>query len=274
MLIRELFEAINVSHHHNDVKNKLFNTILNNGDLLASIKKIVEDLSGYDINVQIKSMPKGDGSYVHDEKTLYINKPVIHHLVSAYEQYVKATSGKDTKKHDLIDKVNRLVTILLHEITHIIQLHKSIEPYEKSYVYNKQVVDKALTHLGLKSKKQRANYQGDKEDLNLKKLNVYLARLGDPNSEINMVVDRAQPEEITAYANQTASEIIATIPTDDKRFQKTQLRHALKQIKNSKNNLTKSIKDYKIVNKYSKKAHDKFFKLLYLNLMYYYDSIS
>jgi len=275
MLLRELVESITLSQYHHGIKNDLFNIVIKNGDILSYLKSKLNELSSTTVNVALKKMPKGDGAYVYDDNTLYINTPVIQNITRATKEYITATSSRDTKKHQLLDYINRLVAIFLHELTHVIQISKSEKPYEKSYVYNKSGVDKALTHLGLKSKKQRAAYQGDKDDLNLKKLNVYLARLGDPRSEINMAVDRAQPEEISAYANQTASEILATLDTDsDNRYQRTQLRNVLKKLKMSKNNLTKSIEDYKIVNKYSKKAHDKFFKQLYLQLMNYYDSIS
>lgn len=273
MFVRELFEAISLAKFQPIIQKELYNIITKNQDVLQYIKQKVMEITGVGIEVKVESMPKGDGSYVKETNTLTINSKVLKTIQVNLQKFLTAQSGKETLKHELNDSISRLTHIIVHESTHVIQLAKSGQPYEKSMVHNKSAVDNVMSKLGLKSKKQRANYQGDKEDLNLKKLNVYLARLGDPKSEINMVVDRAQPEEITAYANQSAAEIISTIDADDPRTIRSAIRHALKQLKNSKNNLTQSVKDYKIVNKYSVKAHNRFFKLLYLKLIDYYDSI-
>lgn len=274
MLLRELLlETISTTQYFPEIQKDLFNIFAKNGDYIEYLKSKVKDISGVDVNVSVKSPMKGDGAYVHDDNTLYINAPVINRILKNVKDYTTSTIGKETKKHELIDSVKRLTSIIIHELTHVIQLSKSGKPYEKSMVYNKPGVDKALTALGLKSKKQRAEYKGDKEDLNLKRLNVYLARLGDPKSEINRAIDRAQPEEISAYANQAASEIIADLQDYDKFTKRSELRKRLKQLKLSQSNLTKSIEDYKMVKEYNKKAHHKFFKLLYLELVNYYDTI-
>jgi hypothetical protein len=274
MLLRELlFETISTSRYFPEIHQELSKLIYKKQDIIGYLKGKIQEISGVDVDVKIKSLPNGDGAYVHGDNTLYINKPVIKTISDNLTKLSTATGGKETLKHNLNDSINRLTSIVVHELTHVIQISKSGKPYEKSLVHNKQTVDKALTHLGLKSKKQRAAYQGDKEDLNLKRLNVYLARLGDPTSEINKAVDRAQPEEISAYANQSASEIIAKLKDHDKSFKRSELRRIIKQLKSSHSNLTKSIEDYKMVKNYSKKAHDKFFKLLYIELMDYYDNI-
>lgn len=277
MFLRELFESISVSQYTPELQKGILNIVRqnnNSADIIQYLTSKLHDITGTKVKVKVKNMPKGDGAYIHDENTLYINTPVLKNVLDKVNEYKSSSTGKDTKKYSMVDSINRLISVFLHETTHVIQISKSGVPYEKSYVYNKPAVDKVLTKLNLKSKKQRAAYTGDKEDLNKTKLNVYLARLGDPTSEINIAVDRAQPEEIAAYANQSATEIISQLQEYDKHYQRAKIRTILKQIRSSQNNdLSKSIHDYKIVKKYSTKAHNKFFKLLYLQLIDYYDNI-
>lgn len=309
MLLRELLlERISVSHYTtqltNDVNNmakqlaaSFFNSNKNllktdrekfvrllYSKLKIQLEELLSDyvskISNTDVRVKFKKMDNGTGEYAHDDKLLYIKDKLpidMTNMLGAtyYTTVTNPTKSVAAYKGFYNEAVKNIVIIFLHEITHVIQLASSGKSYEKSYIYNKPQVQDYLKSIDLDSPKKRKKYSGDSDDIKLSRLNVILAKVLNPESDINRAVYHAQPEEIGAYSQQASTEIINSISklsVDDK---KKYIHDILDDIKNKKiegSNIPKILKQYSNISKeYNYKIYKKFLKQLYLELVSYID---
>lgn len=244
-------------------------------NLSKYLKGKIKDITEKNINVKFVKLPNGDASYVDQDSTMYINDAIIKGISRKVIPHVYNTISGNIKP-ELLDDVNKLISTLisffLHELTHVIQLKSSGKPYEKSHIHDKEKVDSYLKSIDLDTKSKRRGYKGDKQDLNKHRLNVFLSRVLDPESDMSQRVYRAQPEEIGAYSQQVANDIVNSISKLPSKRQLKSINQILDDIKNNKTDIS-IVKKYADVGKDNIKVYQKFLKQLYQELDTYRDSL-
>lgn len=197
----------------------------------------IKEIADTHVKIEFLDMDNesGSGGYVFEENKLKLHKKLLTNIANwAAHIRTQAAMGKTSNQQITINMLKTaiasLVKIFLHEITHVIQIKSAGKPYEKSNIYNKQQVDDYLSSLNLKTRKQQQNYKGDKEDLNKNRLNVFLARK-DLNDPKNVDVYLAQPEEITAYAQELVSDFASKLVNKSKTQQLISINNFTNQLK-------------------------------------------
>jgi hypothetical protein len=292
-----LFEKISLTSQLSPLRNKIskkLNDIVNNNysyyQLPAEYKELQIDLreqfntalvsiialevkSITGVVIKVKFLPVDSnigGNYHYQSNTMmlsvaFVNELVKNHVLLLQSKLSNKATASTEKffESNINQSVAKLSGIIIHETTHVIQLNKAgSDEYVSSYVEpNRDQVH--LANMILHDPDYKKEYEDiightltDKEMQHFK--NVYLS----------------QPQEITAYAHQTVSDLI--------KHTSTQLSSA-KKINMIKSELNK-LKSNEITHPYShmanstdkhlQKTYQRFISDVYRELMSYIESIS
>lgn len=176
------------------------------------IQKFIDDTYSTNIIISFKKL-EGDasGQYIPTENKFIFTSKLLHNLtIHLYDNGLFVNRyGKNSNeiRNHITSDIKLLVKIILHELTHVLQNLESGTSYEKSYIKDYDSVNKILSRpsIDLGTKKKRKEYVkkgGDPEDVNMNRLNALFNRIK------NKDIYYAQPEEIEAYAQESAIEII------------------------------------------------------------------
>lgn len=141
-----------------------------------------KDITNTDVAIQFKSLPQGTGQYIEDTNTITISPKVLSKLITLL--YKHQTDKIDTS--DVITIISYLTSVFLHEVTHAKQVsHGQRYEYKHGYVEKDKIkFFTALIQDEFKSEEERTRAQ-----------EIY----------------KSQPDEISAYAQEAASDLINKI---------------------------------------------------------------
>lgn len=141
-----------------------------------------KDITNTDVTIQFKSLPQGTGQYIEDTNTITISPKVLSKLITLL--YKHQTDKIDTS--DVITIISYLTSVFLHEVTHAKQVsHGQRYEYKHGYVEKDKIkFFTALIQDEFKSEEERTRAQ-----------EIY----------------KSQPDEISAYAQEAASDLINKI---------------------------------------------------------------
>ena len=141
-----------------------------------------KDITNTDVAIQFKSLPQGTGQYIEDTNTITISPKVLSKLITLL--YKHQTDKIDTS--DVITIISYLTSVFLHEVTHAKQVsHGQRYEYKHGYVEKDKIkFFTALIQDEFKSGEERTRAQ-----------EIY----------------KSQPDEISAYAQEAASDLINKI---------------------------------------------------------------
>lgn len=244
------------------------------------LQKFVNDVYGSDTKVSFgKVYNDATGQYKPEENEFVFKLKLLHDLTKhlfSYEEYIQRTNKRNLEQKQLvIDDVKFLVKVILHELTHVIQLSASGKSYEKSYIKDYDSVNKILSHptIDLGTKKKRKEYVkkgGDPEDVNMNRLNALFNRAKFKH------IYYSQPEEIEAYAQEAAVDIIQQMDDMNPKQKINYITSMLYMIQHNSNNknIPSAISTYSdIGKKYDPKVYHRYLKKLYQELDSYRSNI-
>jgi hypothetical protein len=227
MKLRELlYERISLTPFAPEVNNALHKAVMNvfntqpqtpiqkmdmqfmikyNTLFVNSIKPILtyyaKQITNTDVTIQFKSLAQGTGQYIEDTNTITIAPKVIANLIKLLFKHY--TDSVNTNDIDVI--INHLTSVFLHEVTHAKQVsHGQRYEYKHSYVEKDKI--KFFTAL------IQDEFKSEEEQIRARE--IY----------------KSQPDEIAAYAQEAASDLISKIHKLSPQEQSTAINVFLKEI--------------------------------------------
>lgn len=141
-----------------------------------------KDITNTDVTIQFKSLPQGTGQYIEDTNTITISPKVLSKLITLL--YKHFTDKIDTSEIATI--IGYLTSVFLHEVTHATQVsHGQRYEYKHGYIEKDKI--KFFTAL------VQGEFKSEEEKIRAHE--IY----------------KSQPDEIAAYAQETASDLINKI---------------------------------------------------------------
>lgn len=197
-----------------------------------------------DINIKFSKLNKGTGTFQEETNTIIISSVVLGNIIRVI---FKLLNGETGFENDISENVDKITMIFLHELTHAIQVnHGQRYEYKHGYVEKDKV--KFFTALVQDAFDTPAEEKRAKE--------IY----------------KSQPDEISAYGQQKAVELINKIHNLPKNDQTTAINIFLNNIGTGKIN-----HDYNdFVNRTEpgyEKSYRRYLKVVYQELDSYRDSI-
>ena len=206
MKLRELMcERISVSHNTKDVNSLILNAIkpvfdkkdtppksmndfaflvkyntLFTNPIISVLTTFVKNNYNNDINIRFSKLKKGTGKYLEETNTILITTKLITNLVILKFNQLKGEIGFE---NEITYIINRMTMIFLHELTHAIQVQHG-QRYEYKHGYVEKDKEKFFTAL------VQEVFDTPEEE----------ARANE--------IYRSQPDEIAAYGQQKAVELI------------------------------------------------------------------
>lgn len=254
-------------------RNKFKDTLV---DILSNLTK---QFTKNEVNVEFRNIGEGTGAYLEDENTIVIHNSIISSLVRAALVFHKSKQD-NTLNDKTLQFVNgtkdqailSLTNIFLHELTHAIQVqsggrfeykHGYVEPNTKKFFtamaadkYDPEQVKKDAQKL-YSDPKDIEQYIKDKEDEAKRNKDIYFS----------------QPDEISAYAQQRAVELINTIYKKTPQEQIAVVNALLKDIASQSSKHQYSDFGKNVDPKY-KKVYKRYLKLVYQELSKYKDILN
>jgi len=165
--------------------NNLFTSAIKTG-LTAFVKTTYNN----DINIRFVNLKQGTGSYLEENNTINMTTKLIANLITIK---INQLSGDTDFENALTAIVNKMAMIFLHELTHALQVQQG-QRYEYKHGYIEREKVKFFTAL--------VQDKFATTDEEIKAREIY----------------KSQPDEIAAYGQQAAVELINKIyklPTDE-----------------------------------------------------------
>jgi hypothetical protein len=229
MKIQELlYERISLTNFAPQVNNALHHAIINvfndhprtpvqkmdmqfmvkyNTLFVNAIKPILtqyaKEITNTDVTIQFKSLAQGTGQYIEDTNTITIAPKVIANLIKLLFKHY--TDRIDINDIDII--INHLTSVFLHEVTHAKQVGHG-QRYEFKHGYVEKDKIKFFTAL------IQDEFKSEEEKIRARE--IY----------------KSQPDEIAAYAQEAASDLISKIHKLSPQEQHSAINIFLKEISN------------------------------------------
>lgn len=160
-----------------------------------------KQITDTDVTIQFKSLAQGTGQYIEDTNTITIAPKVIAKLISLLFKHY--TDKIDTSDINII--INHITSVFLHEVTHATQVsHGQRYEYKHGYIEKDKI--KFFTAL------IQNEFKSEEEQIRARE--IY----------------KSQPDEIAAYAQETASDLIGKIHKLSPQEQSTAINVFLKEI--------------------------------------------
>ena len=218
-----------------------------NTAFVNAIKPILTDyakqITNSEVTIQFKSLPNGTGQYIEDTNTITISPKVLSKLITLlYKQF----TDKIDVSTELDTIIGYLTSVFLHEVTHATQVsHGQRYKYKRGYIEKDKIkFFTALIQDEFKSEEEKVRAH-----------EIY----------------KSQPDEIAAYAQEAASDLINKIHKLPVAEQATAITVFLKEI--SKQATTYS--DFKNRQEPGyEKVYRRYLKSIYQHLTDYQSSLS
>ena len=204
-LHRAIIEVFNTSPQTPVSKMDMQFMVKYNTLFVNAIKPILthyaKQITNTDVNIQFKSLAQGTGQYLEDSNTITIAPKVIAKLISLlFKHYTDKINEADVNTI-----INHLTSVFLHEVTHAKQVsHGQRYEYKHGYIEKDKIkFFTALIQDEFKSEEEKTRAR-----------EIY----------------KSQPDEIAAYAQETASDLIGKIHKLSPQEQSTAISVFLKEI--------------------------------------------
>jgi hypothetical protein len=220
-------------------------------DMLSmTLIKLAKQFTKNEVNVEFRNMSKGTGAYLEDENTIIIHNSIISSFIRSALVFHKSkqSNALDSKTLQFVNgtkdqAIISLTNIFLHELTHAIQT-QSGGKYEYKHGY-----------------------------IEPNKIKFFTAMAGDnPDTQKSKDIYMSQPDEISAYAQQKAVELINTIYKKPPQEQLAAVNALLKNISTHRTPHQYSDFGKNIDPKY-KKVYKRYLKLVYQELSRYKEGL-
>jgi hypothetical protein len=239
----------------------IYNTLLVDG-LIPALVNFAKQKHNIDVDIKFARLDTGvNGKYDPDDNAIFLSSKLMFNLVNLIFKYF--TTGDDVSS-ETANIVNIITSVVIHELTHVIQTNGGKRVHEKSMIYNKDAVDAELSTIEPNKKKQSALLKGTGSTRNQINLIVAKRNLTDPK---NLAIYKAQPEEITAFAHEFIAKELATMVNQPVDIQKQFINNSLRELSTqAKDHQYSSMTDYT-------KVYRRFLKAVYLELISYSESL-